>query len=942
MSYPDSGTRPVVAALLATILLTAAARPAARVSPLQHDRATLAAESLRTEYATNPVGIDVLRPRLSWRLRSSARDVVQSAYDVQVGTDSAALAAGRDLLWDSGRVASRQSVQVEYGGPALRSATRYFWRVRVWSRDGSASAWSTPALWETALLAPSDWTAQWIEVPWPEVDSIANPGPLMRRAFEVRGAVRSARLYVTAHGLYEAYLNGRRVGDAVLTPGWTSYHHELQYQVYDVTPLLQQGANALGAMLGDGWYRGHIGFSNQRNVYGNTLGLLAQLRLTYADGRTAVITTDGSWKAASGPIRSSDIYDGEDFDARREPLGWSSPGFDDREWQPVRVAGAPQDHLVAPVSPPVRRIQEVTPIAVLHTPNGETVFDMGQNMVGWVRLRVSGPAGTTITLRHAEMLDHDGNLYTANLRRASQTDHYTLRGGGEETFEPTFTFHGFRYVAVDGFPGTPTVANVTGIVVHSDLEQTGRFETSDPLLNQLQHNILWGQKGNFVDVPTDCPQRDERLGWTGDAQVFSRTAAFNMNVAPFFTKWLRDLAADQTPAGSVPYVIPNVLGGDSLRGAGSAGWSDAATVIPWNMYLAYGDRRLLDRQYPSMRAWVEFMRRRAGDSLVWRHDFHFGDWLAYATDRPDYPGATTSKDLIATAYFAHSTDILAQAAEVLGRSEDAARYRDLYARIRRAFQREFITSTGRVGENTQTAYVLALSFGLVPDSLTASAAERLVADIHSHGDHLTTGFLGTPGLEHVLTASGNTPVAYALLEQQTYPSWLYPVKHGATTIWERWDGVKPDGSFQDPGMNSFNHYAYGAIGDWMYRQIAGLDIDRAHPGYEHMLVHPHPGGGLTHSSATLETQYGMAGSAWALANGQLSVDVTVPANATATVRLPGAMLAQVTESGGAAARAAGVHSARQDGGDVVVDIGSGAYHFLYPFAATSASAAGSF
>jgi alpha-L-rhamnosidase len=753
------------------------------------------------------------------------------------------------------------------------------------------------------LLDPKDWTAQWIEVPWAEVDSVSQPAPLMRRSFTLRKPVRSARAYVTSHGLYELHVNGQRVGDELFTPGWTSYRKRLQYQTYDVTRMLRPGSNAIGAMLGDGWYRGNIGFERQRNYYGRTLGLLLQLNVTYTDGSTETIASDGAWKASTGPVRASDIYNGETYDARMELPGWSTSTFDDAKWQGVRVAGANKDNLVAPVSPPVRHIDEIKPVAILKTPSGQTVVDMGQNMVGWVRLRVSGPAGTTVTLRHAEVLDKDGNFYTDNLRAAKQTDRYTLRGGsagpvgggitvsgagstGVEVFEPHFTFHGFRYVLVDGYPGELTTQSLTGIVAHSDMRQTGEFETSNPLLNQLQHNIVWGQKGNFVDVPTDCPQRDERLGWTGDAQVFSRTAAFNRDVAGFFTKWLRDMSADQDPSGSVPFVIPNVLGGDSLRGAGSTGWADAVTVIPWNMYLAYGDRRLLAEQYPSMKAWVDYAARRAGSSYIWNHDWHFGDWLAFATTRADYPGATTSKDLIATAYFAHSAALVAHAAQVLGYTDDARRYADLTSKIADAFRREFVTSTGRVGESTQTAYVLALAFNLVPDSLRDAAATRLAGDVRSHGNHLTTGFLGTPDLTHVLSRYGHLDVAYSLLNQETYPSWLYPVKHGATTIWERWDGLKPDSTFQDPGMNSFNHYAYGAIGDWMYRVVAGLDWDPEHPGYKHIIIAPHPGGGLTRARAALETLYGRASSAWEIKDGQFGLDAEVPPNTTATVRLP--------------------------------------------------------
>jgi alpha-L-rhamnosidase len=722
------------------------------------------------------------------------------------------------------------------------------------------------------------------------------------------------------------------VGDQLLTPGWTSYKKRLQYQTYDVTALLRPGENAIGAMLGDGWYRGFLAWNDRRAVYGDRLALLGQLRIEYEGGRVETVGTDGTWKSATGPIRASDIYNGETYDARLERPGWSRPGYDDKDWAPVRVVEPEKRALIAPAGPPVRRIEEVRPVKVLKTPAGETVFDMGQNMVGHVRLKVRGPAGTAITLRHFEVLDKAGNVYTANLRVAKQQVTYVLKGGADEVYEPHFTFQGFRYVAVAGWPGEPTLDALTGVVVHSDMPVTGQLATSNPLLDQLQHNIRWGQKGNFVDVPTDCPQRDERLGWTGDAQVFSRTAAFNMDVAGFFTKWLGDVAADQQADGAVPFVIPDVLSKNGTGASASAAWADVATIIPWNMYLAYGDTRLLERQYPSMKAWVEYMRRQAGDKDLWNTGFHFGDWLAFATTASDYPGATTGKDLIATAFYAHSTDLLQRTAAVLGKKDEAAEYAALLPRIKAAFVREFVTAAGRVGENTQTAYALALQFDLLPEDLRKEAARRLAREVKARG-HLTTGFVGTPYLCHVLSRYGYTDVAYRLLNRQEYPSWLYPVKQGATTIWERWDGQKPDGSFQDPGMNSFNHYAYGAIGEWMYRVVAGLELDPQEPGYRHVLVQPQPGGGLTSAEARLQTLYGEAASGWTIADGKVTVAVTVPPNAHGTVRLPAATLGGVTDAGVGVASAPGVKAAVQEGEDVVVEVGSGRYRFVYDGAA---------
>jgi alpha-L-rhamnosidase len=893
--------------------------------------ATIKVTNLSTEYKTNPLGIDVRKPRLSWQMQTATRGVMQSAYQVRVAPSVADLQTGRNLLWDSGRVNSDESIHLVYEGPPLESAHRYYWQVRVWDGRGKATDWSEPAYWETGLLQPADWQANWIEPDLQEDISRPGPVPMLRREFKLSGVIKSARAYVTSHGLYEMYLNGRRVSDQLFTPGWTSYKKRLQYQTYDVTELLQRGDNAIGVLLGNGWYRGEIGFTNKRNVYGNRVALLCQIKITYKDGREETIGTDQNWKATTGAILMSEIYHGETYDARLEKARWSEPGFADAEWSGVKIASYPKDNLVAPAGPDVHRIQEIKPVKIIKTPAGETVVDMGQNMVGWVRLKVQGASGTTVTLRHAEVLDKAGNFYTENLRNAKETLRYTLKGGGVESYEPHFTFQGFRYVAIDGYPGELTLDSLTGIVIHSDIHPTSEFETSSQLINQLQHNIIWGQKGNFLDVPTDCPQRDERLGWTGDAQVFARTAMFNADVAGFFTKWLKDMAADQNENGSVPYVIPNVLGAGT-----SAAWADAAVIIPWTLYLSYGDKHILGDQYDSMARWVEYERQRAGDDYIWDGDFHFGDWLAFASTASDYPGATTGKDLIATAFFAHSTDLLQRIAQILGKSSDAVRYAELLAKIKSAFCREFVTETGRVGENTQTAYALALQFDLLPESLRPVAAKRLAQEIRQR-KHLTTGFVGTPYLCHVLSRYGYTDVAYMLLNREQYPSWLYPVKQGATTIWERWDGRKPDGTFQDKGMNSFNHYAYGAIGEWMYRVMAGIEIDEASPGYKHILIQPQPGGGFTNVKASHATMYGKVSSAWTLKDGKFELAVEVPVNTRATVRLPQAQLANVTESGQALVTGNGITVTKQDDKAVVVEIGSGQYRFAYSMKADAAS-----
>jgi alpha-L-rhamnosidase len=886
-------------------------------------------ERLRTEYATNPIGIDEPAPRLSWVLHAERRSTRQSAYEVRVATSANGLT--RSPLWSSGKVTSDESVNRLYAGPRLKPGQRYHWQVRTWDDRGQVTEWSAPAFWETGLMGAQQWKAKWITPDLAEDTTRSNPSPLLRTEFALQGAVASARAYVTSLGLYEMQINGSRVGDQVLAPGWTSYDKRLQYQSYDVTNLLVRGRNAVGVIVGDGWYRGRLAWDTRRNTYGKRVALLAQIVVRYNDGHEQVIGTDEGWKASTGPLLTSDIYNGETYDARLEQTGWSLPRFDDKGWKGVLVADHSKEILITPAGPPIRRIEELKPVSIVQTPAGETVFDMGQNMVGWVRLRVRGPAGTTVRLQHAEVLDKEGNFYTANLRTAKQMESYTLKGGSEEIYEPRFTFHGFRYVKVEGFPGTPAPDALTGIVVHSDMPRTGLFETSDPMLNQLYHNIVWGQKGNFVGVPTDCPQRDERLGWTGDAQVFARTAAFNYDVAGFFTSWLGDAIADQRAIGSIPDVIPDVLTRGQPNETSSSGWGDAGVIIPWTMYLTYGDQRLLERQYSSMRKFVEYQRKVAGDRLLWNSGWHYGDWLAFATTDADYPGATTDKDLIATAFYAHSTDLLARAAQVLGKTDDARSYRDLFERISTAWNKEYVTASGRISSNTQTAYALALQFHLLPEAQRDEAGQRLAANVRQFG-HLTTGFLGTPYIAGALSETGHLAESYQLLLNKKYPSWLYPVTRGATTIWERWDGQKPDSSFQEISMNSFNHYAYGAIGDWMVRVVAGLDLDEAAPGYKHLIIHPQPGGSLTSARAELMTQYGGAASGWKIEGGQFHLDVRVPPNTYATVRLPGATLAQVTEGARVVASVPGVTSATQDGDAVIVEIGSGDYAFTYPSA----------
>ena len=873
---------------------------------------------LLLENKPNPIGVDILSPRFSWQLASDKRNTVQTAYAIQVF----AAENKKTPVWNSGKVNSGQSVFVPYAGSALQSGKKYTWTVQVWDNSGTMAT-SEAASFQMALLNISDWKAKWIEPGYTE-DEVLRPSPMFRKQFSTTKKIISATAYITSHGLYEAQINGKRVSDDYFTPGWTAYQKRLQYQVYDVTAMLAKGNNAIGVTLGSGWYRGIIGFSNNKNVYGKDIALLFQLNITYSDGTTETVVSDDSWKSSTGTIRYAEIYNGETIDAREAKNGWALAGYDDSKWSGVKVAAHSMDVLVATYNETVKKKETFKPVRIFKTPKGEQVIDFGQNLVGWVTIKVKGNAGDKIVVSHAEVLDKAGNFYITNLRAAKALDTYILKGGEEEIFEPHFTWHGFQFIKLEGYPGEVKAENFTAVALYSDMAPTGSFSSSNALVNQLQHNIQWGQKGNFVDVPTDCPQRDERLGWTGDAQVFSRTAAFNMNVNNFFSKWLKDVAADQLPNGSVPHVIPNVLG---ARSSGSAGWADVANIIPWNMYLAYGDKRILESQYQSMKNWVGYIQSVSKNDL-WNNGEHFGDWLFYRPD-DDNSGraAVTDKNMIAQCFYAHSTQLVINAAKVLGNDADVVSYTALLKKIKDAFLKEYLTPNGRLVSSTQTAYVLALNFDMLPEDLRQQAADRLVENIKSYGNHLTTGFLGTPYLCHVLTRFGYTDMSYNLLLQEKYPSWLYPVKMGATTIWERWDGIKPDGSFQVPSMNSYNHYSYGAIGDWMYRTMVGLDTYEDGPGYKHIKIQPHIGGGFTNANASLQTYYGKLSSGWKVEADKILMDVEIPANTTATVFVPANSVDAVTEGGASLSANKDLQVVKAAGGYVELTVGSGVYHF---------------
>ncbi|PJJ70654.1 alpha-L-rhamnosidase [Diaminobutyricimonas aerilata] len=811
------------------------------------------------------------RPRLSWIVESDRTDWVQASAEIDGGGETANVGG--------------ESVAVEWPFAPLEPREQRTLRVRVTGADGSTSAWSEPVVVTAGHLGGAGWQAPFIGLAAPSDD--ARPA-LARREFVVDRPVRSAYLYSTAQGVHQVEINGTPVDDGEMKPGWTSYQHRLLFDVADVTSLIHTGANAIGIDYAGGWFTEIYGFREMaRPFYGPQPSVSAQLVLTFDDGAEQVIATDDSWTASEGPRTASGIYAGEHYDARLEMAGWSQPGFD-AEWPAATIV--PVDVTPAPrAAEPVRRIETVPVAEVITTPSGATVLDFGQNLVGRLRITVHGPAGSTVTLRHAEVLEH-GELGLRPLRAAAATDSYTLRGEGLEVWEPKFTFHGFRYAQVDGWPGDFAPHAVEAVVLHSDMRRTGWFETSHPLVNRLHENVVWGMRGNFLSLPTDCPQRDERLGWTGDIQVFTPTASYLFDCDAFLSSWLEDLALEQAANdGVVPFVVPDPLPGDA---APAAAWGDAATVVPTALYERFANRDVLETQYDSMRAWADALLRRAGERMLWEGEFQFGDWLDPDAP-PEHPAdAKTDPDIVASAYLYRSTRLVADTAALLGRADDAERYAGTADRIRDAFVREYVTPAGRMLSDAPTAYAVALRFGIVQDATRRQAmGDRLAELVRAAGFHMSTGFVGTPLIQDALVEAGHVEVARRLLLQRENPSWLYAVTMGATTIWERWDSMLEDGSINPGEMTSFNHYAFGAVADWLHRAVGGLAP--AEPGYRAIDVRPLPLDGLDWARTAHETPYGLASVEWRRAGSTLEVDVVVPAGVRARVQLPGAEQTEV-------------------------------------------------
>ena len=920
---------------------------------------------LRCEYLIAPLGIDERAPRLSWALESNRRGARQTAYRIRVASTPEKLAAGEGDRWDSGRIESNQTTHIVYTGKPLQSRDVCHWCVEIWDETGQFTM-SESSLWTMGLLEKSEWSAKWIAAD-PEIikrdkeavaPTLLEPGTpaLFRREFDVSGPIKRATLCASARGVFELRANGRRVGEDIFAPEWTDYDKRIHYRTYDVTALLQSGRNALGAMLGDGWWSGYVGWQETRARYGSLENsLMVQLEVELHNGQRITVNTDGSWTCNTGPILFSDFMMGETYDARRERTGWDSAKFFGNDWLPARElcsrrreeadasiasgTGNPPPHvggyesipLVAQRSEPVQIVERLTPVSLNEISPGVFIYDLGQNIAGWVRLRVKAPAGTRVTIRHGERLSPDGTLYTENLRRARATDVYICKGGGEETYEPHFTFHGFQYVEITGLPYKPDKDTVTGCVVRSATPDAGTFECSNPDVNRLWLNGLWSQKDNFLSVPTDCPQRDERLGWMGDAQVFLRTASYNMDVAAFFTKWMIDVEDAQTPEGIFPETAPRLREGENFIGlgnlGGSAGWADAGVIIPYTIWRVYGDRRILERHYQAMVKWVDWIASNNPDGLrVNQLSNNYGDWLCIPSDT-SFGTHSPMKNLLATAYWADDCTKLAHIARELGHEPDSQRFQKMFEQVRAAFQKEWVEPNGRITTDTQTGYLLALAFDLLPTNLRAAAADHLVENIKALDWHLSTGFIGISHLNPQLTLAGRTDAAYRLLLRDDYPSWLYPVKHGATTIWERWNGWTHEEGFFNPHMNSLNHYSLGSVGEWLFRHVAGIELDPTASGFQQFVLRPFIGEGLDFARASYHTMHGEIKSEWKRAGEKLVWSVRIPANTTAKVYVPCVPNSTVTENGEPVEKVVGLRATGRDGSFLVCEATAGSYNF---------------
>lgn len=806
------------------------------------------------EYRKEPAGLSVRVPRFSWKLKSEKRDTVQTSYHIWVFS-------GKETIWDSGRKDSAQSVLVPYGGKELEEEKEY--RVRLVVEDNYGNSAESQTSFSTGIFDSSHFQAKMITHDFEKEETAC---PIFYRSFSMEKPVAKACMYATSHGVYEVHINKRRVGEDYMCPGWTGYHKRLQYQYYDITEYLKE-ENCVEITVGNGWYKGILSFDCKPDRYGDRVAAFAEIHITYQDGSKEVIATDTDWNVRTGQIRYSEIYMGETIDTNLEET---------REGT-VSIAEFAPSVLTPQENEPVRVTERIAVRRIFTDPEGNHLVDFGQNLTGLIEIKVKGKKGQKVTIRHAETLDKNGVFYPDTLRTAISLDTYILNGE-EQVLMPHFTFHGFRYIAVEGLE-TLSPDMFMACVMHSDMKKIGSFHCSNEMVNRLQSNIEWGLRGNFFDIPSDCPQRDERLGWMGDAQVFSWTAAFNRNTALFFSKWMKDVAAASSLEEGVPHIVPDIQGTYS-----SAAWSDAAVIIPWVVYQTYGDVRILEESWQCMHEWIDYIRNRVNENKLWMTNYQYGDWLALDREQGDGSVGATDVYLVANACYLYVTDLVVKTAKVLGKEAEASYYEEIYSETLESFREEYYTSRGRIVSETQTGCVLSLHFHLAKEKDRETILNALIANIENHKNHLTTGFVGTPYLCHALSDNGAHDMAGLLFMRDDYPSWLYGVKMGATTMWERWDAIRPDGTMPHPGQNSMNHYAYGAIGDWIYRKIGG--INQLEAGYHKFYIRPMFVRGIEEARTELETPYGKIISSWSCKNKKIRLKVRVPANTSALIYLP--------------------------------------------------------
>ncbi len=907
------------------------------VSATAHEVTT---RELRCEYHHNPLAIGTTQPRFSWKIKPidpAARDVRQVAYEIQLAHQADGFA--QKLFWGSGKIISAATDQIVYAGPSLIPRDHIIWRVRVWEAGGEISAWSEPASFGVGLLEQTDWTALWISArddhAFTTKENIKNfsgdpkrgqivmtPAKYFRQVFQTPQIAR-ATLYATALGVYTLEVNGHRVSDERLAPGWSAYQRRIHYQTYDVTKLVREGKNAIGATLADGWYAGYLAYGlltgqeglspgiDGRYYYGISPAIRIQLELELTDGSHQTIITDPHWKTALGPITESDILMGESYDARQELPAWSTPEYDDSKWAFAVCKTGTASKIEPHPGVPVRAIEEIAARTVHELKPGVFIFDLGQNISGVARLKVKGKSGDKVTIRYAEILHPDGSLSTENLRSARAVDTYILKGDpAGETWTPEFTYHGFQYIELTGFPGQPTSDAVTGIVIHSDTPRHGSFACSDPMLNRLYQNIVWTQRANFFEMPTDCPQRDERMGWTGDAQIYVRAATFNADIASFYTKWLRDLNDDAWDYGAYPAYAPRPLARPNEHHA--AGWMDAGVICPWTIWQVYGDTRVITEHWRKMNDFMEWRKKRDPQFKGSSDDCGFGDWLSLGEVKTPIP-------FIDLAYHAYDAHLMAEMAQATGQTADAANYTALATKVTTAFQQAYLLPGGKLSIHNQSAYAMALFFNLIPSEQRAASAAHLAELITANGNKMTTGFIGTRPLLPALSSSGHHNLAGILMQQHAYPSWGYEVDNGATTIWERWNSYTKGSGSHEPGMNSFSHYAFGAVAEWMMADLAG--IDHASPGFDHIRIAPRPTGTITQVEASMETRHGQLAASWRITDGDFLANVTVPPNTTAEVTLP--VTGQILEGGVSAQGRPGIREIKAN----QLTLGSGTYQF---------------